>query len=409
MMPGSASPAHDAANAASVARSNLRCAARLGSAARRAPWHVRVTRSICFLDSVADDADATPAVAAERDMRLAQPYLLGQAFRSLGLEVTIIAGRDSVPSGCSAEGLRVIECETAGVARRRDVERSGALQRALLAADADLYFEFCDLDGPTVVSRFCRSRRRRHLVRLGAGIIADRPRRSAPVAWLAQSRSNRAVRLADLVSVASVQMERAVQDTFDVSAAVVGSAVAMPAARQDDLRDVDVLRFGAVDASICSELAMLLPRGDIIGRCVGIDSERPDVAVSLHGADAGAPISAAIGASLASWLSRSRLLLCDRDSLDTPEMLQLAWSHGVPVIAAADPDGIIEQHRLGLLVAKRRDFGRAIAELIGDRPRLLELSEHCRQFASQQLSAAAVAARYAALFGFYAAKYSQPL
>ena len=373
-------------------------------AGRRCP--AGMTRSICFVDSVPTSAAATAAELAEREARLAQPFLLGQAFRELGLDVTVVVHSSTLPAGCSAAGLRLI-----GLPGRTDGRRqaggAGAVLEALQAADADLYFETRDMRGPLTVSRFCRRQRRRHLVRLRPGVQGAPSRRGSARAWVADSLGARAVRQADLVAVHHAELELALQQAFEVSATVVHTAVAMPAAPLGDERDIDALWMGATNEPLCAELT------DALARAHGTARLRPVTAADGPPRNGAAPVTAARAqhgtdnAAFAALLARSRLLLSVGDEGCTPEAWHVAWAHGVPVAALTDPDDLLARHGLGVTADSPRDLGRTVGQLLGDAEALAGLAARCRKYALGHFSAAAIAQRYAALFGFSAARYRQ--
>ena len=80
--------------------------------------------------------------------------------------------------------------------------------------------------------------------------------------------------------------------------------------------------------------------------------------VSLHGA--------VFGAELDALYLRANLLVCTSSWEGVPNAFLEGWARGLPVVSTVDPDGMIEEHRLGAVVRDARQLGTTVRNLLAD-------------------------------------------
>jgi glycosyltransferase involved in cell wall biosynthesis len=77
---------------------------------------------------------------------------------------------------------------------------------------------------------------------------------------------------------------------------------------------------------------------------------------------------------------RSSCLVCTSQHEGFPNTFLEAWSHGVPVVSAVDPDDLIAERGLGAVATNTTGLLAALGNLLGDPQRWCEASRRARQY-----------------------------
>jgi hypothetical protein len=193
---------------------------------------------------------------------------------------------------------------------------------------------------------------------------------------------------ADLVLAQTAQQQRALRQNFARDSHIAPSLFE-PAERSRPLeeRDIDALWVGHIRSfkrpDVLLEMARRLPRlrfHMVGGRMPGseqlFDAVRSEARalgnVTFHGA---VPYLEA-----RSLYERARLFVSTSDIEGFPNTYLQAWSHGTPVVAFLDPDGLLERHAMGRAARTVGDMCAAIAALSGDPAQWRQASVRARDY-----------------------------
>ncbi|MCD6303475.1 MAG: glycosyltransferase family 4 protein, partial [Planctomycetes bacterium] len=145
-------------------------------------------------------------------------------------------------------------------------------------------------------------------------------------------------------------------------------------------------------AETCSELAF-----DVVGPSDATDYVRGVLGraeglanVTVHGEIARDELLA---------LYRSAAVLCNTSIMEGfPNTYLEAWSHGLPVVATFDPDGLIASKGLGAVARDPAGLAAALREILGSDETYRRLSQAAREHYLRNYTVEAVMPRYEQLF-----------
>lgn len=339
-----------------------------------------------------------------------QQALLAKALARRGWPVSMIVFDHGQADGATWEGVRTLKAyrPEEGLPVLRFLHpRWTKLRSALRRADADVYYTSCAGAhlGQTVL--FARHRGRRVVFRIASNSDCD------PRKLLVRYRRDRllyryGLARADLVLAQTAQQQRALRQNFARESRIAPSLIE-PAERSPPLRerDIDALWVGHIRSfkrpDVLLEMARRLPglRFHMVGgRMPGserlFDAVRGEAEalgnVTFHGA---VPYLEA-----RSLYERARLFVSTSDIEGFPNTYLQAWSHGTPVVAFLDPDGLLERYAMGRAARTVEDMCAAIAALSHDEARWRQASAHAAEYMQQHRDEGTVLGPYiAALAG----------
>lgn len=112
--------------------------------------------------------------------------------------------------------------------------------------------------------------------------------------------------------------------------------------------------------------------------------------VKLHGG---------VGADRMSQLYQGARLFCNTSIAEGfPNTYPEAWSHGLPVVATFDPDGLVARHNLGRVASTVDGLVEGIQELLGNEQTCAEVSRSARRYFDENHSTSVVARKFCAVF-----------
>jgi len=339
-----------------------------------------------------------------------QRVLLARAWRDLGVQVSVIV--HSAPQGTRREidGITTIAAHGRddGVPMLRFVHpRMTRLLGALIAADADVYYQSCAGVHTGLTSWFCRSAGKRFVYRVASDVDCL-PGRQLIKFWRDRKLFEYGLRRADLVAAQTAHQAKLLMEHYCVGSSVVNLAVDMPERESRAHKDIDVLWVSNLQPVKRPELALELAR------------RMPDVRFTLAGGpmphfqayyedvlEAAARLKNVTVAGLVryadigSYFDRARVFLNTSSVEGFPNTFLQSWARGVPVVSFFDPDGLVQKRQLGWTANSLEDMREAIAGLFADEARREEAGKRARAFARAEFTPSAVAGRYLELLSAY--------
>jgi glycosyltransferase involved in cell wall biosynthesis len=272
--------------------------------------------------------------------------------------------------------------------------------RALVNADADIYFQSCAGLMTGVVAKFAARYNRKMIFRVAHD--AD----CVPGEQLVKNSRDRVIyeyglQRADLISVQSKVQADALKKNYGLDTTLVNMIAEMPVDEADISRDIDVLWVNNFRAFKRPELVCEIAR------------RMPDVSFTMIGGKIRAhedlyrrvekearelPNLNFVGPvpyrEINAYFSRAKVFLNTSDSEGFPNSFLQALVRRVPVTTYFDPDGLIESNEMGVAVASQDDFHVPLQELLQADERRREMGERGRQFVMNHYSPAAIVDDY---------------
>jgi glycosyltransferase involved in cell wall biosynthesis len=274
---------------------------------------------------------------------------------------------------------------------------------ALRKADADVYYTSCAGPMAAVLALFCRRYRRRFIFRVASD--AD----CAPATLMLGNVRDcllyrYGLRRADVVLAQTRHQAVLLRRHYGVRAALAGMFSDLPASVSGfDERSADLLWLANLRSMKRPEWFLDIARQVPRLRCHIAGAAHPDELAlyrSIAAAAATLPNLHFHGqvrfAATGALFANARLFVNTSAFEGFPNTYLQAWAHGVPVIATFDPDGLIAQHGLGIVVGTAGAAGEQARALLAAPERWRQFSQRCRDFAVARLAPERVAHPYLA-------------
>jgi len=339
-----------------------------------------------------------------------QRVLLARAWRDLGVQVSMIVHAGQQGARQEVDGITTIAAHGRddGVPMLRFVHpRMTRLLGALIAADADVYYQSCAGAHTGITSWFCRSAGKRFIYRVASDVDCL-PGQQLVKFWRDRKLFEYGLRRADLVAAQTMHQTKLLMDHYCVGSNVVNLAVDMPRRESDVRKDIDVLWVSNLQPvkrpELALELARRLPEVRFTlagGPMPGHEAYNDDVleaAARLKNVTVAGMVRYA---DIGSYFDRARVFLNTSSVEGFPNTFLQAWSRGVPVVSFFDPDGLVEKRQLGWTANSVEDMREAIGSLLADEARREDTGRRARAFARAEFTPAAVAGRYLELLSAF--------
>jgi glycosyltransferase involved in cell wall biosynthesis len=362
-------------------------------------------RRICIVG-----LDAYGLLSGEGDLRYiggesVQHVLLARAWRDLGHEVSIIVFDDGQGARREVDGITVIAAHRrhAGLPGLRFFHpRASKLLAALMAADADVYYQSPAGAFTGIVAWFCRMTDRRFIFRVASDSDCDREHGRIRL-WRDRRLYDYGLKRADLVAAQTEVQRKMLHDNHGLESSVVNMLVEPP--HRTGLaveKDIDVLWLSNLRAlkrpEMVLELARQLP--DVKFTLAGGPMPHPGGSTYYEDVKAAAarlPNVSMPGAvrytDTGAWFDRARIFLNTSSIEGFPNTFLQAWIRAVPVVSFFDPDGLIRRLQIGSVPASLDDMRESIRGLLDVGVYRENLGRRARDFAAREFTGAA-AARY---------------
>lgn len=341
-----------------------------------------------------------------------QTRLLAERLSGMGYDVTVVTWNEGDSARCELLNvqLRTVCGRDDGFPVLRFIHpRWTSLNKALANADSDIYFqsgaEYCTGQ----IAMWCRRHKKKFVFSIASDMDCD--------AKLPLLRSVRervlyrlGLRLADRVFTQTRKQRNQLKRDFGVESvylpmpcklsgrSVSSQNLAKTKSRKQVLMVCRVTRIKNIEMYL--EVAKGMP--DVQFVLVGPLDDDEDYGRFIRcGIESLANISwpgAAGGEELLDYYKNASIFCCTSKFEGFPNTFLEAWAHGLPVISAVDPDGLIKEQELGAHVSSVPAMVKTIRELLASPDHLASIGHNCTQYFQETHDPDTAVRRYAAEF-----------
>ena len=331
-----------------------------------------------------------------------QHVLLARAWRDLGHDVSIIVHDEGQGARREIDGITAIAAHSrqGGLRGLRFFHpRATRLLSALIAADADIYYQSPAGAYTGITAWFCRATGRRFIFRVASDSDCEKEHGRIQF-WRDRKLYNYGLRRADMVAAQTQFQAQMLRENHGIESVTLNMMVEPPRNGMQGEKDIDVLWVSNLRALKRPELALELARQlpDVKfslagGPMPGGDTYFEDVCaaaarlpnVTMHGA-----VRYADSGLL---FDRARIFLNTSSIEGFPNTFLQAWIRGVPVVSFFDPDSLVQRLQLGHIANSVDEMREAIRSLLEDDSERQLTGRRAREFATREFTNG-VAARY---------------
>ena len=362
-------------------------------------------RKICIVGM-----DSYGLLSGEGDLRYVggetvQHVLLARAWRDLGYEVSMIVYDDGQGERRVVEGITTLAAHrrTAGLPGLRFFHpRASRLVAALMAADADVYYQSPAGAFTGITAWFCRMTGRKFIFRVASDSDCEREHSRIRL-WRDRRLYEYGLRRADLVAVQTGVQASMLREHHALESTVVNMLVDPP--RRTGMpgdKDIDVLWLSNLRALKRPELVLELARQLPDVRFTLAGGAMPGASAQSYYEDVRAAAARLPNVSMpgpvrysdtGAWFDRARIFLNTSSVEGFPNTFLQAWIRGVPVVSFFDPDGLTRRLHLGHIASTLDDMRESIRGLLDVHVYRENIGRRAREFAAREFTSAA-AARY---------------
>jgi glycosyltransferase involved in cell wall biosynthesis len=334
-----------------------------------------------------------------------QHVLLARAWRDQGHDVSMIVYDDGQGERRVVDGITLIAAHTrhGGLPGLKFFHpRASKLFSALMAADADIYYQSPAGAYTGVVSWFCRMTGRKFIFRVASDSDCEKEHGRLRL-WRDRKMYDYGLKRADLVAVQTEVQARMLRDNHDLDSKVVNMLVEPPHRGSASVdKDIDVLWLSNLRSlkrpELVLELARQLPHVNFTlagGPCPhawGYTYFEDVKAAAARLPNVSMPGGVRYTES-GEWFDRARIFLNTSSIEGFPNTFLQAWIRGVPVVSFFDPDGLIRRLQLGHVAASLDDMRESIRGLLEVDVYRENIGRRARDFVAREFTSAA-ASRY---------------
>jgi len=331
-----------------------------------------------------------------------QHVLLARAWRDLGHDVTIIVHDEGQGAIREHDGITAIAAHTrrGGIPGMRFFHpRATRLLSALIAADADVYYQSPAGAYTGITAWFCRATGRRFIFRVASDSDCEKEHGRIQF-WRDRKLYNYGLRRADFVISQTEIQAQLLRENHGIESVVLNMMVEVPRNSAPVGKDIDVLWLSNLRAlkrpELALELARQLPHVNFMlagGPMPGGETYFEDVRaaaarlpnVTMHGA-----VRYADSGNL---FDRARIFLNTSSIEGFPNTFLQAWVRGVPVISFFDPDSLVQRLQLGHIASSIDEMREAIRSFLEHEAERQATGRRARDFVMREFTTG-VAGRY---------------
>ena len=331
-----------------------------------------------------------------------QHVLLARAWRDLGHDVSMIVHDEGQGASRTIDGITAIAAHTRGggiPGLRFFHPRATKLLSALIAADADVYYQSPAGAYTGITAWFCRATGRQFIFRVASDSDCEKEHGRIQF-WRDRKLYNYGLHRADFVAAQTDFQAQLLRENHGIESAVLNMMVEPPRNGLPVEKDIDVLWLSNLRAlkrpELALELARQLPHVKFTlagGPMPGGETYFEDVRaaatrlpnVQMHGAvrytDSG------------NLFDRAKIFLNTSSIEGFPNTFLQAWIRGVPVVSFFDPDQLVQRLQLGHIANSIDEMREAIRSFLEDDVERQKTGRRARDFASREFTTG-VAGRY---------------
>jgi glycosyltransferase involved in cell wall biosynthesis len=281
--------------------------------------------------------------------------------------------------------------------------------KALKTANADIYYQSCAGQMSGIVAWYCWRNNRKFVFRIAHDLDC------IPNKQLISLRRDKKIfeyglRRADLIAAQSHRQAELLKIHYGLESTVINMVAEVPSAGRRPAKQTDVLWVNNLRPfkrpEVFLEIASRLPKFRfrmIGGPCSGMGDYYAQIKARSESMANFEFLGHVPYAQVNDHFAGTRLFVNTSEVEGFPNTFLQAWIRGVPVLSFFDPDGLIEQHRIGRSPATMEDMVQAINELLTAGSQREAISGRAMEFARSQYSPRAVANEYDHLFQRYQA------
>jgi glycosyltransferase involved in cell wall biosynthesis len=330
-----------------------------------------------------------------------QHVLLARAWRDLGHDVSMIVHDEGQGAKRVHDGITAIAAHTrhGGIRGLRFFHpRATRLLSALMAADAEIYYQSPAGAYTGITGWFCRATGKRFIFRVASDSDCEREHGRIQF-WRDRKLYNYGLTRADLVAAQTDHQRRMLLQNHGIESHVVNMMVESPRG-ETATKDIDVLWVSNLRPLKRPELALELARqlpsvkfALVGGPMPGGQTYYDDVLAAAARLPNVTMMGAVRYRDSAALFERARIFLNTSSIEGFPNTFLQAWIRGVPVVTFFDPDGLVQRLPAGHVAHSLDDMREAIRRLLSDDDQRRQLGQRAREFSRREFTDG-VAARY---------------
>jgi glycosyltransferase involved in cell wall biosynthesis len=331
-----------------------------------------------------------------------QHVLLARAWRDLGHDVSMVVHDEGQGQRCKIDGITAIAAHTrdGGIPGLRFFHpRATRLLSALMAADADVYYQSPAGAYTGITAWFCRATDRHFIFRVASDSDCEKEHGRIEF-WRDRKLFNYGLHRADVIAAQTAYQAQLLRENHALESTVVNMMVEPPRPGPPLIKDIDVLWVSNLRAlkrpELALELARQLPQIRFTlagGPMPGGQAYFDDVAAAAARLPNVTLLGAVRYGETAALFDRAKVFLNTSSIEGFPNTFLQAWIRGVPVVSFFDPDSLVQRLTLGRVAHSLDSMRDAIHSLLADDFERQTIGRRAREFAAREYTTG-VAARY---------------
>jgi glycosyltransferase involved in cell wall biosynthesis len=331
-----------------------------------------------------------------------QHVLLARAWRDLGHDVSMIVHDEGQGERRQHDGITAIAAHSrqGGLPGMRFFHpRATRLLSALMAADAEIYYQSPAGAYTGITAWFCRRTDRQFIFRIASDSDCEKEHGRIRF-WRDRKLYNYGLRRANLVAAQTEFQSQLLRENHAIESTVVNMMVESPRNGAPADKDIDVLWVSNLRAlkrpELALELARQLPQVNFSlagGPMPGGETYFEDVRAAAAPLANVTMLGAVRYADSGTLFDRAKIFLNTSSIEGFPNTFLQAWIRGVPVVSFFDPDSLVQRLQLGHIANSVDEMREAILSLLEDDAERERTGRRAREFATREYTAG-VAARY---------------